>query len=150
MSPEGKERMYSFTTDISYDLSRIINDALTEVLGNDKAFRVIRFIENTSGRDVGELAMYDPKQLVELLELVLGPSLHKVSEEMLRVIINRTGCKLEDFTLANSDSTDLTKMLKELRECIRKKAKMVRHSYMDIIATIRNQVNNCYGSGQGS
>ena len=149
MSPEGKERMYSFTTDISYDLSRIINDALTEVLGNDKAFRVIRFIENTSGRDVGELAMYDPKQLVELLELVLGPSLHKVSEEMLRIIINRTGCKPEDFTLANSDSTDLVKMLKELCECVRKKAKMVRHSYMDIVAAIRNQVNNNYSSKTG-
>ncbi len=150
MSPEGKGKPYSFTMDMSYDISCIINDALAEVLGNDKAFRVIRFIENTSGRDIGELATYDPKQLVELLELVLGPSLHKVSEEMLRIIINRTGCKPEDFTLANSDSTDLVKVLKELCECVRKKAKMVRHSYMDIVAAIRNQVSNNYSSKRSS
>ncbi len=148
MGSEGKGKVCNFSIDTSYDLSCIINDALTEVLGNDKAFRVIKFIENTSGRDIGELAIYDPKQLVELLELVLGPSLHKVSEEMLRIIINKTGCRPEDFTFPSSDSpTDLIKVFKEINECIRRKARMVRHSYMDIVAAIRDKARSKLDSG---
>ena len=112
--------------DVSYDVSKILSDALAHATGTEDASRIERFIETMAGRSLGELAYDDVKRAIEYLELALGTSTPKVISELIKALINYSNCdiSLDYERIDGYEALELA--IKDLIKCLRERSKKIR------------------------
>ncbi|OYT48061.1 MAG: hypothetical protein B6U85_03555 [Desulfurococcales archaeon ex4484_42] len=112
--------------DVSYDVSKILSDALAHAIGTEDASRIERFIETMAGRSLGELAYDDVKRAIEYLELALGTSTPKVISELIKALINYSNCdiSLDYERIDGYEALELA--IKDLIKCLRERSKKIR------------------------
>ena len=129
MSGKSKE-------DFSYDLSYIINNALYDVMGREDAIRIIRFIESIEGRNLGELASEDVKRVIELFEIALGSSSHRVISDLIRALIDHSECRI-DYRGEDDERRALEYVINDIIECLRGRSRRTRELISNLLAEIR-------------
>jgi len=127
--------------DFSYDLSYIINNALYDVMGREDAIRIIRFIESIEGRNLGELASEDVKRVIELFEIALGSSSHRVISDLIRALIDHSECRI-DYRGEGDERKALEHVINDIIECLRGKSKRARELISNLLAEIRKNKNS--------
>ncbi len=125
--------------DVSYDVSKILSDALAHAVGTEDASRIERFIETMAGRSLGELAYDNVKRAIEYLELALGTSTPKVISELIKALIDYSNCdiSLDYEKIDGYEALELA--IKDLIKCLKGKSRRIKEVTNKLLKELRSK-----------
>jgi len=122
--------------DFSYDVSRILSNALVHAIGAEDASRIERFIETMSGKSLGELVYDDVKKVIEYLELALGTSTPRVVNELVKALMNYSNCDINvDYERIDGYEA-LELVIRDLIKCLKGRSKRIREIASNLLKEI--------------
>jgi len=125
--------------DISYDVSKILSDALAHAIGTEDASRIERFIETMAGRSLGELAYDDVKRAIEYLELALGTSTPRVISELIKALIDYSNCDISlDYEKTNGYEA-LELAIKDLIKCLKGRSRRIKEITNNLLKELQSK-----------
>jgi len=128
--------------DQTYDLTRIINDALSRALNKDDVIRIQRFVETMTNKTLGEIFYEDINKAIELFEMAFGASAQRILSDLVKELMQDNECGLnpdsDSLSKYRSEQEILKHIIDSLIVCLKDRSKKSRDMVKNILKEIEN------------